>query len=64
MEGFTILFLISTIIACVYTLSVSVWIILAVRRRKKGEKDFKYFSLYEKNISISNKKNENSNRSQ
>lgn len=50
MGSFTIFLLISTILACAYTLAVSIWIILAVRRRKRGEKDFKYIPLYENNI--------------
>lgn len=53
MGSFTIFLLISTILACAYALGVSIWIILAVRRRKRGEKDFKYIPLYENNISIS-----------
>lgn len=52
MGGFTIFLLISTILACAYALGVSIWIILAVRRRKRGEKDFKYIPLYENNSSI------------
>ncbi len=55
MGSFTIFLLISTILACAYTLAVSIWIILAVRRRKRGEKDFKYIPLYENNISIDSK---------
>ncbi len=52
MGSFTIFLLISTILACAYALGVSIWIILAVRRRKKGEKDFKYIPLYENNMPI------------
>lgn len=52
MGSFTIFLLISTILACAYALGVSIWIILAVRRRKRGEKDFKYIPLYENNIPI------------
>lgn len=53
MGNFTIFLLISTILACAYALGVSIWIILAVRRRKRGEKDFKYIPLYENNLPIS-----------
>lgn len=59
MGSFTILLIISTIIACAYTLAVSVWIILAVRKRKRGQKNFKYISFYEKNMTISANGNDN-----
>lgn len=52
MGNFTIFLLISSILACTYALSVSIWIILAVRRRKRGEKDFKYIPLYENDIVV------------
>lgn len=59
MGSFTVLLIISTIIACAYTLAVSVWIILAVRRRKRGEKDFKFIPLYENNMPTSANGNDN-----
>lgn len=59
MGSFTILLIISTIIACAYTLAVSVWIILAVRNRKRGQKDFKYIPLYENNMTTSDNGNDN-----
>lgn len=59
MGSFTILLIISTIIACAYTLAVIVWIILAVRKRKRGQKDFKYIPLYENNMPTSDNGNDN-----